>query len=87
MSKCPDYVWCLIPVFNHSATLKKVIEGTVLFCDNRVVVVDDGSTDANIAELLDGMDVTVLTHKNNLGKGKALRTGAEYVKTQGGNIL
>ena len=85
--KAPDYAWCVIPVFNHSSTLKKVVEGTLAFFDDRVVVVDDGSTDANIAELLDGVGVTVLTHKRNQGKGKALRTGAEYVLEHGGKYI
>ena len=85
--KSPDYVWCVIPVFNHSETVKKVVEGAALFFDNRVVIVDDGSTDANIAEILNGMDITVLTHKHNCGKGEALRTGAEYVGEQGGKYI
>ena len=84
--KCPDYVWGLIPIFNHSATLKKVVEGVLVYCDH-VVVVDDGSTDANIADLITGLGVKLLAHDCNMGKGAALRTGAQYVESQGGKYI
>jgi len=82
-NKTPDYIWCLIPVYNHAETIKEVVEGTLKHCPN-VVVVDDGSTDAKVAEILADTGVKVLTHEKNQGKGAALRTGAEYVKKQGG---
>ena len=49
-----------------------------------VVVVDDGSTDADIASLLSDIDVVVLKHEKNLGKGQAIRTAARYIEAQGG---
>jgi glycosyltransferase involved in cell wall biosynthesis len=81
--KTPPYIWCLIPVYNHSATIKKVVEGTLKQCP-KVVVVDDGSTDAKVTDILKETKVKVITHEKNLGKGAALRTGAEYIKKQGG---
>ena len=49
-----------------------------------VVVVDDGSTDADVAALLSGLDVVVLKHEKNLGKGQAILTASRYVEEQGG---
>jgi len=77
----PDYAWVVIPVYNHAETVKEVVRG-VLQHGSRVVVVDDGSSDADIAELLKDTGVTVLTHPQNCGKGAALRTAAAYLKTQ-----
>jgi glycosyltransferase involved in cell wall biosynthesis len=84
--RCPEYVWCVIPVYNHSATVKDVVSETLAYCSN-IVVVDDGSTDAKIADVLSGIDVKVLTHSHNMGKGAALHTGAEYVKEHGGKYI
>ena len=84
--KCPDYVWCVIPVFNYSATLKKVVEGVLVYCDH-VVVVDDGSTDANIADLMTDLDVKLLVHDFNMGKGDKPCTGECREKSNGGTYI
>ena len=84
--KCPDYIWIAIPVYNHADTVKDVVEKTLLYCTN-VVVVDDGSTDAKIAELLYDINVEVITHKINMGKGAALRTAAEYIIKKAGRYI
>jgi len=51
------------------------------------VVVDDGSTDADVAGLLAGLDVVVLKHGKNLGKGQAILTASRYVEDHGGLYL
>lgn len=84
--KCPDYMWIVIPIYNHSGTIKEVVKKTLRYCKN-IVVVDDGSTDANIAELLINSETTVITHSKNQGKGKALRTAAKYVVEKGGTYI
>ena len=84
--KCPDYIWIVIPVFNHSKTIKDVVEKSLQKCD-RVVVVDDGSTDADIAELLSGTGAEVITHPQNRGKGSALRTAAGHIIKNGGKYI
>ena len=48
-----------------------------------VLVVDDGSTDADVAQLFAGTDITVLSHETNQGKGAALRTAVSYLQDQG----
>ena len=77
-----DETWCVIPVYNHSSTLRRVVEGVLKYLDG-VVVVDDGSTDANIAETIDSLPVRLLSHEKNTGKGSALRSGAGFALEHG----
>lgn len=79
----PSRIWWVIPVCNDAATLREVARK----CREQlpgVVVVDDGSTDADVFDLLADLDVTVLTQGRNLGKGVAIRTGIEFVERHGG---
>ena len=46
------------------------------------MVVDDGSTDADISDLLAGEQITLLSHPGNKGKGVALRTAFAYAKNR-----
>ena len=66
----------VVPVYNHAATLREVVEG-VLRHHDRVLVVDDGSTDGG-AETLEGLPVELLQHPRNLGKGAALLSAADW---------
>ena len=70
----PGKVAIVIPVYNHGTRISDVLRKASAM-DYPVFVVDDGSTD-NTAEILSSMkNITVLTHRQNLGKGAALRTG------------
>lgn len=81
-----DRVWVVIPVFNNGATVQAVARACRAEVPH-VVVVDDGSTDADVAALLDGAGVTVLRHAVNQGKGRALLTGLRHVREQGGEFM
>jgi glycosyltransferase involved in cell wall biosynthesis len=81
----PD-IWCAIPVFNNRETVKDVVKGCLSIVKN-IVVVDDGSTDADVSSLLSGMDVTVLRHETNLGKGRAILTASKYIESRGGKFM
>jgi glycosyltransferase involved in cell wall biosynthesis len=74
-----ENIWCVIPVFNNRDTIKEVASGCRSIIKH-VIVVDDGSSDCDIKELLSGMDITVLRHKRNLGKGEAIRTALRYIE-------
>jgi glycosyltransferase involved in cell wall biosynthesis len=79
--------WCVVPVFNHSATLRNVVDG-VLEHISEVIVVDDGSTDADIVKILDGLPIQIIRHEKNLGKGAALKAGARFALKHGGrNVI
>ncbi len=71
----------VIPLYNHGATVRSVVEKTLTVHD-RVLVVDDGSTDGG-AETLAGLPVTVLRHETNRGKGAAILTAAREARRLG----
>jgi len=80
------HIWCAIPVYNN----KDTVEAVALECRARipqVVIVDDGSTDADLEALFSDSDVTVLTHEENRGKGEAILTALRYVKDRGGRFM
>jgi uncharacterized protein (DUF2062 family) len=73
-------------VFNNKDTVRAVAMG----CReelSRVLVVDDGSTDADVAALFQGTDVVVLRHARNLGKGRAILTALSHVREHGGRFM
>jgi glycosyltransferase involved in cell wall biosynthesis len=85
-------IWCGIPVFNNSATIFDIARQCREQVAN-VLVIDDGSTDADLTTLLKSLDVVVIQHPVNRGKGEALLTafrhaaehGAEYLITLDGD--
>ncbi len=76
-----DEILVVIPVYNHAATLREVVEGA-LDAHERVLVVDDGSTDLG-GGVLDGLPVRIVRHEKNRGKGAALRTAAHEAQSMG----
>lgn len=79
-------IWVAVPVYNNAKTVRVVAEACCSVVD-RVVVVDDGSADADVAKLLAGLDVTVLRHDTNKGKGAAILTASRFVEERGGRYL
>ena len=74
-------IFVVVPVYNHATSLRRVIEG-VLQQHERVLVVDDGSSDGAV-ESLAGLPVELLRHARNRGKGAALLTAAHWGLAQG----
>jgi glycosyltransferase involved in cell wall biosynthesis len=66
-----DDVWIAIPAYNEARTIRAIAQAALRLCP-RVLVVDDGSGDAT-ADCLDGLAVTLLRHRTNLGKAASLR--------------
>lgn len=64
----------VIPFYNEKPTLKKIIDKTLPFVDF-LILVNDGSTDNWEEEISGNRQITLISHKNNLGKGAALKTG------------
>lgn len=65
----------IIPTFNNERTLREVVEDTLAFT-SQVLVVNDGSTDSTPSILKNYRDtITVVDHAQNQGKGMALRNG------------
>jgi len=75
----------IIAARNEQAHIKNVARQVKKHVE-LVVVVNDGSTDNTEREAIAG-GATVLTHVTNLGKGAAMKTGAEYALKQGADAL
>jgi len=81
-----DFIWCTVPVFNNGATVKGIASECRLYLNN-VLVVDDGSTDADISGMFAGTDISVIRHEKNRGKGEAIMTAAKYIAEKGGLFM
>ena len=64
----------IIPVYNHAATVARVVRDT-LALGFPVFVVDDGSTDNTFDQIKDIAGIQILRHPQNQGKGAAILTG------------
>jgi glycosyltransferase involved in cell wall biosynthesis len=73
----------IMPTYNEAGTLAQIIEKVRdVPIDKEIIVVNDGSTDQSdqiLQQYVDDIDVKVVHHKENRGKGMAIRTGSEYV--------
>lgn len=75
-------IWCVIPVYDNAGTVMEMVSRVKDF-GTGVLVVDDGSTDADLRVLLSWMeDVVVIRHSRNRGKGEALKTALDYLSRQ-----
>lgn len=64
----------VIPTFNNSKTLKRVIDGVLDYTQN-IIVVNDGSTDSTSLILNDFAQISTINLPENKGKGNALKIG------------
>ncbi len=72
-SKNGPLVMAIIPAYNESESIGKVVSETSKYVSS-IIVVDDGSRD-NTAEVAASMNARVLRNKYNTGKGAALKRG------------
>ena len=71
-------VTAILPAYNEELCISGIILGSKKYVD-RVIVVDDGSTD-NTAEIAKLAGAEVISHYPNKGKGAALKAGFEAAK-------
>jgi glycosyltransferase involved in cell wall biosynthesis len=71
----------LIPAYNEAATLSDVVQGALMHSP-RVLVVDDGSTDATLDSIA-GLAVDVIRHSRNNGKSATLVDGFAWALERG----
>ena len=70
----------VIPAFNEEKTVARVIgEARKVKGLSEIILVDDGSVDKT-PEIAEKLEVNVIRHHSNLGKGEALRTGIYAAK-------
>ena len=76
-------VCVVMPTYNNGGTIHDVVERTMPFCDD-IIVVNDGCTDGTPQILNEFKDqIKVVEYGRNRGKGYALRRGFERAKKQG----
>jgi glycosyltransferase involved in cell wall biosynthesis len=63
----------VIPAYNEGESILKVVKDVEKYVD-KVIVIDDGSTD-NTVKYADQSNAVVIRHPHNLGKGAACRSG------------
>ncbi|MBS0447472.1 MAG: glycosyltransferase family 2 protein [Proteobacteria bacterium] len=78
-------VWIAIPAYNEARTIRAVAQAALALCP-RVLIVDDGSSDATVSEL-DGLPVTLLQHRTNRGKAASLRTAFAHAVAGGADCV
>ncbi|MFH1326004.1 MAG: glycosyltransferase family 2 protein [Candidatus Falkowbacteria bacterium] len=80
-------VFIVIPAYNESTTIARVISDIrAVNSEYDIVVVDDKSQD-NTNEIVKQNNTKVLQHIINRGQGAALRTGTEYALQQGADVV
>jgi glycosyltransferase involved in cell wall biosynthesis len=67
-------VCLIIPTYNNSKTLRRVIDGALNYIAD-IIVVNDGSTDETASILTGYNNIILISHSQNRGKGYALRSG------------
>jgi len=68
----------IIPAYNEEIALGSVIQRTLKYVD-KVIVVDDGSSDKT-KEVGKLAGAKVISHSKNLGKGRGLKSGFDYIQ-------
>ena len=74
-----------MPAYNEAHVIAEVIKGCKNYVD-RVVVVDDGSTD-NTVDIAESLGAYVVRHENNIGYGAALKNCFEAARHLGANAM
>jgi glycosyltransferase involved in cell wall biosynthesis len=72
----------IIPTYNNSATLGRILRETLAYTE-QVIVVDDGSTDGTSSILSTFVGLDVISFPENKGKGLALRAAFQFAVQNG----
>jgi dolichol-phosphate mannosyltransferase len=73
----------IIPVYNEIKTIEKLIKKILkIRIKKQLIIVDDGSSDGTelILKKYKNRINKLITHKKNLGKGAAIKSGQKFVK-------
>lgn len=78
-------ITAILPAFNEEVSVGSVVLHARQHAD-RVIVIDDGSTDRT-AEMAELAGAEVVRHPSNKGKGAALKTGFEAALKNGAKVI
>ena len=70
-------IYVIVPAFNEQNVIKDIINNLLKNFSN-VIVINDGSNDKTL-EIINDLDIKILSHEINLGVGAAAQTGFDYV--------
>lgn len=75
----------IIPTYNNAKTLKRVIDGVLVYAENvPIIVVNDGSSDDTSSILKEyNNKIIIINNEVNLGKGISLRKAFKYALEKG----
>lgn len=78
----------VVPAHNEAAHVGDVVRSIPAFVD-RVIVIDDASTDETAATVraLDDARVHLISHEQNAGVGGAMRTGYKFAMAEGYDLV
>jgi glycosyltransferase involved in cell wall biosynthesis len=79
-------IFIVIPSRNEKGRVENVVKSVKLEGFEKIIVVDDGSTDGS-GELAEKEGAIVLRHQVNLGAGAATQTGIAFALLQGADII
>jgi len=82
-------IFCIIPAYNEEKNILKVVDACLKEID-KIVVVDDASTDKTVVILRNNISsekLIILNHLTNRGQGAALQTGNEYALANKAQII
>ena len=86
LSLSQNNICIVVPVFNESVVIKKVVE-ELAHENYSIIVVDDGSA-IKIAPVINGIPgIYTIRHKVNLGQGAALQTGISFALKLGASYI
>ncbi|MDK2977153.1 MAG: hypothetical protein PWP06_1628 [Candidatus Marinimicrobia bacterium] len=77
--------YIIIPAYNAEKTLPELLQRIRACCPFHILVVDDGSKD-HTAQIADREGVYLIRHPKNMGKGKALQSGFQFVSEAGADF-
>jgi dolichol-phosphate mannosyltransferase len=79
-------VLCVAPAWNEGERIARVVNAVPSGVVDQVVVVDDGSSDQT-AEFAESAGATVIRQVTNRGVGAAIRSGIDYARQNGYQIV
>src|ERR1044071_335370 len=79
-------VLCVAPAWNEGERIARVVKAVPRDIVETTVVVDDGSPDGT-GEYAEGAGATVIRAQRNSGVGAAIRSGIDYAREQGYEIV
>jgi glycosyltransferase involved in cell wall biosynthesis len=81
----------IVPVFNEELRVVDTIKTILKNSKNKIIIIDDGSTDNSFKILKKEFNrekrVLIINHAINLGKGAAMKTGAEMAWKLGAEAI